>query len=52
MSPEATVANVLYNFAQFVLAALNSGDTQNVHERAQECMDIALPFIVDDFRAA
>ena len=52
MSPEADVANVLYNFATYVLAAVNSGLTEGLHERAQECMDLALPYILDEFRAS
>ena len=50
VSPDANVANVLYNFAGYVEAAVTSGLTDGLIDRAHEVKDLALEYLVDDFR--
>ncbi len=50
MSPEAHLANVLYDFANYVEAAVKSGLTDGVVDRAHAVQDVALRHIVEEFR--
>jgi hypothetical protein len=44
------MANVAYNFARYVRAAVASGLTEGLDQRAHEVEDLALERITEDFR--